>query len=135
MGKPRDPEYWRKWRAAHPEYQARERARSRRRPRRYDDRRAEYRKQTERRRRLRLREIAENGWVIDHHPLLEQAKAIASSLTSPDRRSVAYEPRWEEAVSVAALALVEGADPEHAVKEHLHWESQWRYRVCPLRMT
>jgi hypothetical protein len=134
VGKPVDPGYWRKWRAAHPEYRARERERRRGRTRRYDDRRAEYKKQAERRRRLRLREIAENGWVIDHHPLLEQAKEVASSLTTRDRGVVIYEPRWEEAVSVAALALVEGEDPELAVKKHLHRESEWRYRTCPLNV-
>lgn len=41
MGKPKDPEYWKKWRAAHPEYRERERLRLRARERTPEQRREE----------------------------------------------------------------------------------------------
>lgn len=44
MGRPRDPDYWRKWRAAHPDYRERERVRLRARDRTGRDRSGEKRK-------------------------------------------------------------------------------------------
>jgi len=41
VGKPKDPDYWKKWRAAHPEYRERERQRARARERTPEQRRAE----------------------------------------------------------------------------------------------
>lgn len=47
MGKPKDPDYWKKWRAEHPEYRERERARTAARKRTPEQRRAERRRGSE----------------------------------------------------------------------------------------
>jgi hypothetical protein len=91
------------------------------------DRSREYARQSVRRAEARRLRSGDNG-TPETHPLLEQAKTIASRHVRPDRGAVIYEPRWEEAVGVAALALVEGHDAEEAVREHRRVEREWAWR-------
>ena len=131
MGRPRDPDYWKLWRAAHPEYRARERLRAAARDK--GDRAQEYRRRSVRRAIRRQRESGDNGVPITRHPLLDKAIAIASRLTSRDHGAVIYQPRWEDAVSVAALALVEEEDPDAAVRVFLREENEWQWRCFQVR--
>ena len=106
MGKPRDPDYWKKWRAAHPEYAERERQRSRkRRERGRGDRTSEYRARAAR---LRAAREAEAPPLLDTHPLIKEARRYVSRWVSQDRRDRVYRDDYDEAVSEVLLATSEG---------------------------
>jgi hypothetical protein len=126
--------YHRDWRAAHPEYRAREVERSRRRRALHGrgDRSAEYARQRERRALARRLQAGENGTVEQSHPLLEAARAIALGQVRPDRRSVLFRPTYEDAVSEALVAIVAGEDPVPAVLRYLSTERAWLARTAPL---
>jgi hypothetical protein len=127
-----DAAYYRAWRAAHPEYRAREAARSRRRERVRGDRSAEYARQRERRAEQRRRRDGEDGWTEQLHPILDEARVIALHHVRPDRRSVLMRPTFDDAVSEAALALLVGDDPTDAVQRYLRSERDWQWRTAPL---
>jgi hypothetical protein len=127
-----DAAYYQAWRAAHPEYRAREAARSRQRERVRGDRSAEYARQRARRTEQRQVRSADNGWTEQAHPVLSEARDIASRQVRPDRRSVLMRPTFDDAVSEAALALLAGDDPTEAVQRYLRSERDWRWRTAPL---
>jgi hypothetical protein len=126
--------YHRAWRAAHPEYRAREVERSRQRRALHGrgDRSAEYARQRERRAIARRVLSGENGIVETSHPLLEAAREVALDQVRPDRRSVLFRPMFEDAVSEALVAIVAGEDPVPAVHRYLAAERAWLSRTAPL---
>ncbi len=129
-----DAAYFRAWRAANPAYRRREseRSRQRRLAGARGDRTAEY----ARRRRVLVQQRAiargDNGWAITSHPILDAARAVAARHVRPDRRSAVYSPTYEDAVSTAAVALVEHHDPEAAVSAYMRAENAWAYHTAPL---
>lgn len=119
MGKPTDPDYFRKYRASHPEYAARDRARRRaaryaRAPR--GDRSAEYAK----------RNAARSGSHRDPLPLLypELQHGNAISFWEDELRIDIEQERW--------LARLEGRDEDAAVKACRRRELAWRSVTAPL---
>lgn len=129
MGKPRDPDYWRRYRATHPEYRERERDRMRRRTdKSHGDRAGQYR-----RRRERLAQAnGDHGAVLTSHPIMDQAAVVAMRYVRPDRRTLYTDALYEEALMTAALAILEGADPHQAVRDVVHAERLWRWRTTEL---
>lgn len=112
MGKPRDPEYWRKYRAAHPEYQERERTRLRNRDRTGRDRSKEYAKRPSR--------------ALAPLPVLY-----------PDLRRGQVVSFWEDELCMdlaqeAALAALEGADVKERVRAYRAREQNWWAHRAPL---
>lgn len=94
----------------------------------HGDRAAQRQRATER----RLRKNGDNGSTIDH-PLLDEAAAIASRHVKPDRRSLIGDTLWEDAVSVAVVALVEGHPAvDDVVREFIRKERAWRIKAMPL---
>jgi len=129
VSKPLDPGYWRRYRATHPGYRERERIRSASRlVKSHGDRAAQYA-----RRRLRLlRDRGDNGITEQGHPIMDQAMAVASRYVKRDQRTVLYDPTWEDAVMVAALAICRGEDPGHAVGDYVRVERSWMRRTAPM---
>ncbi len=118
MGKPSDPAYWRRWRAAHPEYRAREAARSAERKRVHGrgDRTEEYRRRAARRPKL------------DTTPL---------PLLYPDAQRGAVLSFWRGELNLdceqeRALALLEGRDPDEAVRAYRSREWSWWAHTAPV---
>ena len=126
--------YHRAWRAAHPEYRAREVERSRRRRALHGrgDRSAEYARQRERRAIGRRLESGENGWTEETHPILEAARTAALCHVRPDQRSAFFRPTFEDAVSEATVAIVAGDDPVLAVRRYVASERAWLMHTAPL---
>ena len=126
--------YHRAWRAAHPEYRAREVERSRRRRALHGrgDRSAEYARHRERRAIASRLRSGENGSPELSHPLLEAARSAALRHVRPDRRSAFFRPTFEDAVSEAVVAIVAGEDPVPAVRRYLSAERAWLSRTAPL---
>ncbi len=128
-GKPRDPDYWKKWRAAHQAYREREKRRSRdRTTKSHGDRAGQYQR---RRERLRVRR-AEHGWVESNHPILDDATLATQNHIRPDRRTHYLDPLYEDCLMSAVLAILEGSDPHEAIKSTLHAERGHRARSLPL---
>ena len=118
MGKPRDPAYFRKYRAAHPEYAARDRARNRVRKakRSRGDRSAEYAKRNAQ----RSKPVHEP--LPQLYPELNSGKAIAF---------------WEDELRMdlaqeRALAELEGRDPDRAAAEYRGREINWFRHTVPI---
>ena len=124
MGGRKSAEYYRKWRAAHPEYRARQNAlrNERRKVKGREDRSKEY----EHRRKTRLRRNAENGWTAESS-LVRRAKELATAVREPDRRTLYWDDTHEELVGICVLALCEGSDPQRAMQQFLQREWQHRY--------
>ena len=114
MGKPLDPDYWRKWRAAHPAYRSREKARTKRR--RDAGLLGKGNVVAQRRRRHARLVLAngDNGWTRMTDETLEQARRIASSVVSQDRRTYYHDTLHDDTVSEVVLAMVDGRDPREA---------------------
>jgi hypothetical protein len=115
-GKPKDPAYFRNWRAAHPAYRARETAAKRERRRLFGrgDRSVEY---------------ARRNASRQHAPA-EPLPALFPDLVRGNR--IAF---WEEELAAdlrqeAALAVLEGRDPEEAVRAYRARERGWHYRLA-----
>lgn len=111
MGKPNDPDYWRRWRAAHPGYRARERARGQGRDHHPDDRTKEYAQQQAR----RLAERIIHPEIVALFPDLVRGVSVSF---------------WEEELAKdlrqeALLAELEGNDPAKAVDEYRRRERRW----------
>ncbi len=109
-GRPKDPDYWRKWRAAHPVYRDREKER----------------------RRLAHRLIAAERICREEeppqsHPILEEAMRIVGPLHATRGRAYKFpsEVLYEELVATAALALIEGVDACAAVDAVRKREACW----------
>lgn len=120
-----DASYYRAWRAAHPEYRARQnRLRNERRQMRgRGDRTAEYA-------RRRSRAIPPIPGLHDGHDLFEEARRIVG----PRRTSLIslHDPLYDDLLSEATLALIEGRDPQDAVRDYASRERSFGRLTCPL---
>jgi hypothetical protein len=120
-----DAAYYRAWRAAHPEYKARQnqlRA-ERRRLHGRGDRSAEYS-------RRRSRAIPPMPPLHDGHDLFEQARRIVG-----ERRTslvTLYDPLHDDLLSEATLALIEGRDPHEAIRAFRSREHAFGRITCRL---
>jgi hypothetical protein len=121
----RDPAYYRAWRAAHPEYRARQtRLRNERRIRNgRGDRSAEYAAR-------RSRAIPELPVLHIGHELFEQARRAVGPRTST-LVSLA-DPLYDDLVAEATLALLEGTDPAAAVRRYRASEAAFGRVTRPL---
>ena len=115
-----DAAYYRAWRAAHPEYRARQnrlRADRRRRNGR-EDRSREYARRRERRQCERHMRQADAPVPALHlgHDLFE----VARQIVGPRRTAfvLLHDPLYDDLVSEATLALIEGRDPHEAVRAY-----------------
>ena len=107
MGKPLDPSYFRKYRATHPEYAARDRARARKRTRKPRDRTAEYAKR--------------------RRPPAPEPLAPPTDLLVR-RESLLLEDLAQE----RELAKLERKDPDAAVRAYRRREHEFIYRTRAL---
>jgi len=125
LGKPKDPAYWKKWRAAHAEYRERERARSqqRRLEGRRGDRSDEYRKRSARSRADREAELPP---ALDAHPLMRCAVCMVSAVMKRDRRDYVFDDLFEDAVAEALLSWASGEDPMVGIKRARSSAIGWR---------
>ena len=128
VNKPRDPDYWKKWRAAHPAYRAREKIRmAARTSKDHGDRAGQY----ARRRARLLVANADHGTPSSAHPIMDAAELVTLRHIRPDRRSLLVDPLYEDALMTAALALCEGEDADEAVRCLLRAERALRWRSAP----
>jgi hypothetical protein len=124
-----DAAYFRAWRAAHPDYRARQNQirNERRRRQGRGDRSAEYAH-----RRARATATATQPIPDLHHghDLFEEARRIVG----PRRTSlvVLYDPLYDDLLSEATLALIEGRDPQVAVQQYGTRERSYSRVTCPL---
>jgi hypothetical protein len=120
-----DAAYYRSWRAAHPEYRARQnRLRAQRRQRKgRGDRGQEYARRCS-------RAIPPVPAMHLGHDLFERARHIVG----PRRTSLValYDPLYDDLLSEATLALIEGRDPEEAVRRYGAAERSFGRVTCPL---
>ena len=120
-----DAAYYRAWRAAHPEYKERENRRrtERRRLNGRGDRSAEYR-------RRRSRAIPPLPPLHDGHDLFEEARRIVG----PRRTTLMslHDPLHDDLLSEATLALIEGRDPQEAIRSFRSREWAIGRITCPL---
>jgi hypothetical protein len=79
-----------------------------------------------------LRRDGDHGWCESRHPILDEALIVARRHAKPDRGSVIFDPLFEDAVSVAALAICAGENPEHATHAFVRSERDWISRTAPL---
>jgi hypothetical protein len=120
-----DAAYYRAWRAAHPEYRARQnRVRNQRRARKgRGDRAAEYARRPS-------RAMPPMPGLHSGHPLFDQARAIVG----PRRTTLVqlHDPLYDDLISVATLAILEGHDPKEAVRAYGARERAFGRVTCPL---
>jgi hypothetical protein len=121
MGKPTSPDYWRRWRAAHPEYRARERDRARTR------RRAGYRSPKKRRPLVEPEPIEP-----EPHPLLTWAQELAAGIVREDGRARLSDELYADVVGEILLAKMERQDPVARATAWLRAERSWRHHLAPL---
>lgn len=121
MGRPASPDYWRRWRAAHPAYRERERERGRAR------RRAGYRSPTSQRPRAVPESIEP-----EPHPLLAWAQDLAADLVREDGRVLLSDELYPDVVSEILLAKLERKDPVAQATAWLRAERSWRHHLAPL---
>ena len=120
-----DGAYHRAWRAAHPEYRERQN-RLRNERRRRDgrgDRSAEYA-------RRRSRAIPPMPGLHVGHDLFDRARDVVG----PRRSSLVtlHDPLYDDLVSEATLALIEGRDPDAAIRSYGARERAFGRATCPL---
>jgi hypothetical protein len=121
MGRPASPDYWRRWRAGHPEYRERERERARAR------RRAGYRSPKTR----RARAVVEPA-EVELHPLLTWAQELAAGLVRQDGRARLSDELYPDVVGEILLAKLERKDPVARATAWLRSERSWRHHLAPL---
>ena len=121
MGRPASPDYWRRWRAAHPAYRERERQRGRTR------RRAGYRSPKTRRPRVVPAPVE-----VEPHPLLTWAHELAADLVREDRRARLSDELYADVVGEILLARLERQDPVARATAWLRAERSWRHHLAPL---
>ena len=106
-----DAAYYRAWRAAHPEYRARQNHLRNERRKRHGrgDRTAEYARRLS-------RAIPSVPGLHLGHDLFEQARRIVG----PRRTGLTtlYDPLYDDLLSEATLALLEGRDPADAIRHY-----------------
>ena len=121
-GKPKDPNYWSKYRAAHPAYRERQRVLK-------NQRRAAM--TAEERRRDRgtrpTRALPPIPALHTGHPLFDEARRYAGKIHSGFHYLT--HPYYDDLVSEITLALVEGRKPESARRLFLNHEYNWRTHV------
>jgi len=120
-----DAAYYRSWRAAHPEYRERQnRLRAERRKR--DGRGDRGREYASR----RSRAIPPVPAMHLGHELFDTARRVVG----PRRTGLValYDPLYDDLVSEATLALIEGRDPEDAVRRYGSAERSFGRVTCPL---
>lgn len=115
-----DAAYLRRWRAAHPEYRAREALRSR--ARKATSAYRAWRRTHERRQSRALPPLPPLPPLHQGHPILATARLIAGPAG----------PLWDDLVGEAALALVAGEDPAAAVTAFRRREQAWAFHTAPL---
>jgi len=120
-----DAAYYRAWRAAHPEYRARQNKlrNERRRCQGRGDRSVEYA-------RRRSRAIAPLPDRHLGHQLFEQARTIVGRRRTT--LTTLYDPLYDDLVSEATLALIEGRDPHAAIRSYGARERSYGRVTCPL---
>jgi hypothetical protein len=131
VGKPKDPNYWRKYRASHPRYQERERERSRKRRVNGNrgNRATEYRNRSEKRQRAN----GNNGPAANlTHPVIEQARGLVSLYAKPDGRTLYDDTVYDDAVMETVVAILEGADPEGAAYAAVREAREHAHHLAPL---
>jgi hypothetical protein len=120
-----DAAYYRAWRAAHPEYRARQnRLRAeRRRQKGRGDRAAEYA-------RRRSRALPPMPPLHASHDLFERARMVVG----PRRTMFAalHDPLHDDLLSEATLALIEGRDPVEAIRSFRAREHAYGRMTCRL---
>ena len=120
-----DAAYFRAWRAAHPEYRARQnRLRNeRRRCHGRGDRTAEYA-------RRKSRALPPIPGLHHGHDLFERARRIVG----PRRTTLValYDPLYDDLLSEATLALLEGRDAEEAIRHYGARERSYGRVTCPI---
>lgn len=126
-------EYFRAWRAAHPDYRRREVARTaRRRADGREDRTAEYRNASRKRTQARaeVQPLEEIPPLHVGHPIFEAAR----ELVGPTRSglTVYLDPMHEDLLSEAVVALLAGEDPVAAVRRFRSGEHAWRRVTAPI---
>ncbi len=120
-----DAAYHKAWRAAHPEYRARQNQLRNERRRRHGrgDRSAEYA-------RRRSRAIPPMPGLHVGHDLFEEARTIVGP--RPASLESLYDPLYDDLLSEATLALIEGRDPQVAVRSYGARERSYGRVTCPL---
>ena len=120
-----DAAYHRAWRAAHPEYRERQNQlrNERRRRNGRGDRSAEYA-------RRRSRAVPPLPGLHVGHDLFERARQVVG----PRRSTLVtlHDPLYDDLVSEATLALIEGRDPWDAVRSYGARERAFGRVTCPL---
>jgi hypothetical protein len=120
-----DAAYHRAWRAAHPEYQARQnRLRNERRRRQgRGDRSTEYASRPK-------RAVPPVPGLHLGHDLFERARRVVG----PRRTSLVTlaDPLYDDLLSEATLALIEGRDPQVAIRRYGARERAFGRVTCPL---
>jgi hypothetical protein len=120
-----DAAYYRAWRAANPEYRARQnRLRNERRARNgRGDRSAEYARRPS-------RAMPPIPALHTGHPLFEQARVVVG----PRVTSLVqlHDPLYDDLISEATLAIIEGRDPEDAIRVYGSRERSFGRVTCPL---
>lgn len=117
MAKPRDPNYWKKWRAEHPEYAARQNE-------------------------LRRARRAINGRgnrAVEYAKRASRA-VLKPPLLFPQLRHGTLVSYWDEELRMdleqeRALAVLEGRDPDKAAKEYRARETKFSRLTAPLLLT
>jgi hypothetical protein len=122
--------YFRDWRAAHPEYRTREsrRVADRRRRLGREDRSVEF--ANVRARRAPTLDQEPLPTLHRGHPLFDQARAIVG----PDRSglTILRDPLYDDLISVATLAILQGRDAGEDVRWFRSSELAWRQMTCQL---
>jgi hypothetical protein len=120
-----DAAYYRVWRATHAEYRARQNQLRNERRRRTGrgDRSTEYA-------RRRSRAIPPIPSLHCGHELFEQARSIVGPRLSS--LLALYDPLYDDLVSEATLALIEGRDPSAAIRAYRAKEHAFGRVTCPL---
>lgn len=149
MGKPKDPDYWKDWRARHPEYRDRERQRTRARKRTPEQRRAERERARQRAREKRRSDKYEahvKAWRLANREafLAQQRRAYqrqrerdperlrewrrAAEKRSRDRRYMALAKQAVDFISPDSRALLHDTLYEDALAEALLslWSNRWK---------
>jgi hypothetical protein len=121
MGRPASPDYWRRWRAAHPGYRERERELGRAR------RQAGYRSPKTRRPRVVAAHVE-----VAAHPLITWAQELATDLVREDRRARLSDELYPDVVAELVLARLERKDPVSRASAWLRKERSWRHHLAPL---
>jgi len=119
--------YFRDWRAAHPAYRTRQNAlrSERRRKLGRSDRTMEYAKRPS-----RAIDVSPMPFLHQGHPLFDQARAVVG----PERTAltVLADPLYDDLISVATLAILQGRDAREDVRRFRATEMSWRRITCEI---